>query len=92
MSRRAVPLQGRCAQVWCEVGAGKEGDPLLEGWESESLSFLLACCPLERHTGDVHGYGLRQPSHATPTRGCLLTAEGPVAGSPRVMLGKDGDV
>lgn len=63
MSRRAVPLQGRCAQVWCEVGAGKEGDPLLEGWESESLSFLLACCPLERHIGDVHGYG---PATAIP--------------------------
>lgn len=29
---------------------------------------------------------------AAQARGCLLTAEGPVAGSPSVMLGKDGDV
>lgn len=41
--------------------------------------------------GDVQGQCPGEPP-ATQARGRLLTAEGPVAGSPSVMLGKDGDV
>lgn len=88
----AVALQGRRAQVGSEVGAGEEGDPLLEGWESESLGFLLAGRPLERHNRDTRAKGLGQPPRSTRTHQRLLTADGPVAGSPSVMLGKDGDV
>lgn len=44
----AVPLQGCRAQVGSQVGAGEQGDALLEGGESEPLGFLLACRPLQR--------------------------------------------
>lgn len=88
----AVALQGCRAQVGGEVGAGEEGDPLLEGWESKSLGFLLAGRPLERHKHDARAEALGQRPHNAHTCGRLLTADGPVAGSPRVMLGKDGDV
>lgn len=78
------------------MGAREEGDPLLEGWESKSLSILLACCPLKGTTGIFFRlWGLRQtttPCHTDHGGQRTLTAAGPVAGSPRVMLGKDGDV
>lgn len=88
----AVALQGRCAQVGSEVGAGEQGDPLLEGGESQSLGFLLAGRPLERHNRDARPRAWASRPPTTHTRGRLLTADGPVAGSPSVMLGKDGDV
>ena len=43
-----VTLQGRRAQVGGEVGAGEEGDALLQGGEGQSLGLLLAGCPLDR--------------------------------------------
>lgn len=43
--RPRVPLQGRRAQVGGEVGAGKQREALLEGWEGQPLGFLLACRP-----------------------------------------------
>lgn len=49
VGRPAIPLQGRRAQVGSQVGAGKQGDALLEAGEGESLGFLLAGRPLERH-------------------------------------------
>lgn len=92
MRGSAVPLQGRRAQVGSEVGAGEEGDPLLEGREGESLGVLLAGRPLQRHNRDAGDRGLGRPPPSMHTRRRLLTAEGPVAGSPSVMLGRDGDV
>lgn len=93
-SRPRVTLQGCSAQVGGEVGAGEEGDALLEGREGQSLGLLLAGRPLERHNQAPRVKGLGRPPHATATqtRGHPLTAEGPVAGSPSVMLGRDGDV
>lgn len=64
----AVPLQGRRAQVGSEVGAGEEGDPLLEGRESESLGVLLAGRPLQRHNRDAGGRGPRAGAGRPPPR------------------------
>lgn len=94
--RPRVPLQGRRAQVGGEVGAGEEGDALLQGGEGQSLGLLLAGRRLDRQTqpgARVRGLGrgvARTTASQTPGR--PLTAEGPVAGSPSVMLGSDGDV
>lgn len=51
VSCSTVPLQGRGAQVWGEVGPREQGDSLLEGWESKPLSILLACCTSSRASG-----------------------------------------
>ena len=50
VGRPAVALQGSRAQVGREVGAGEEGQSLLQGWEGQPLGLLLACRPLERHS------------------------------------------
>jgi hypothetical protein len=55
---------------------------------------LLACCTLKGIARDKGNWaaGPMIVTHAKKTHGGQLTAEGPVAGSPKVILGKDGDV
>ena len=60
--RPRVPLQGRRAQVGGEVGAGEEGDALLQGGEGQSLGLLLAGRSLDIQTqpgAQVRGLGVR---------------------------------
>lgn len=92
-----VTLQGRRAQVEGEVGAGEEeGDALLQGGEGQSLGLLLAGCPLDRQAqpgARIRGLVGAAPHHrlADP-QGGTHPVERPVAGSPSVMLGRDGEV
>lgn len=80
--RPTVPLQRRGAQVGGEVGAGEEGDPLLEGRKSQSLSVLLACCALERTARGVWVQG--HDSHPEPrTHGGDLQQQGQWQEVPR---------
>lgn len=71
VGRPAVPLQGRRAQVGREVGAGKQGEPLREGWEGQSLGLRLAGRPLGSTTGDVRARVTAAAPRHTPLEAYL---------------------
>lgn len=87
---------GRRAQVGARWAPGGRGDALLQEAGRASLGLLLAGCPLDRQAqpgARIRGLVGAAPHHrlADPREAPTYRGGGPVAGSPSVMLGRDGE-